>query len=317
MASLPATPRFCAQMRSSAALVALLCVLQCAAALRVVVTGAGGRTGKLVFQQLNENESVEPLGFVRSKKATKALKKIGATSEQIVTGDTMDAESLAASFDGCDAVVLCTSAVPAIKPWSIVKLLFKKKVLRREDAGRPEFKFGAHGTPQEVDWLGAKKQIDAAKAAGVGHFVFISSMGGTQPDNFLNLIGRQPDGTGGDILLWKRKAERYLISSGMDYTIIHPGGLVDTPSAERQLDVDVDDVLLERESRQVPRGDVARVACAAVAKGLGKGKSFDLVSLPVGEGVVTANAADVFGKLGGKTCKYEDAADPPSLPGLA
>ena len=57
-------------------------------------------------------------------------------------------------------------------------------------------------------------QIDAAKAAGVKKFVFISSMGGTQPDNFLNSIGKQADGSGGDILLWKRKAERYLVESG-------------------------------------------------------------------------------------------------------
>ena len=34
-------------------------------------------------------------------------------------------------------------------------------------------------------------QIDAAKAADVKRFVFVSSMGGTQPDNFLNSIGRQ------------------------------------------------------------------------------------------------------------------------------
>ena len=219
---------------------------------------------------------------------------------------------------GCDSVVLCTSAVPKILPLSILKVLFKKTILRSKDPGRPTFKFAASGTPQEVDWLGAKYQIDAAKAAGVQHFVFISSMGGTQPENFLNSIGKQADGSGGDILLWKRKAERYLISSGLDYTIIHPGGLVDTPPRQRQLDVDVDDVLLERKSRQVPRSDVARVACAALAKReLSKNLSFDLVSLPVGEGVVTEHAAEVFDKLDGRTCVYEDAVDPPSLPGLA
>jgi len=32
------------------------------------------------------------------------------------------------------------------------------------------------GEPEQVDWLGAKAQIDAAKAAGVKHFVFVSSM---------------------------------------------------------------------------------------------------------------------------------------------
>jgi hypothetical protein len=40
-----------------------------------------------------------------------------------------------------------------------------------------------------------------------------SSMGGTDPDNFLNKVGKNPDGSGnGDILLWKRKAERYLVN---------------------------------------------------------------------------------------------------------
>ena len=46
-------------------------------------------------------------------------------------------------------------------------------------------------------------------------------MGGTDRSNFLNTIG------GGDILVWKRRAERYLIDSGLNYTIIHPGGLKD------------------------------------------------------------------------------------------
>ena len=43
---------------------------------------------------------------------------------------------------------------------------------------------------------------------GVQHFVFLSSMGGTQPENFLNTIGRiVGDELSGNILLWKRKAE--------------------------------------------------------------------------------------------------------------
>jgi uncharacterized protein YbjT (DUF2867 family) len=70
----------------------------------------------------------------------------------------------------------------------------------------------------QVDWQGQKAQFDAAKAAGVGHVVVVSSMGGTQPDNNLNRIG------GGNILVWKRKAEMYLKDSGLPYTILHPGG---------------------------------------------------------------------------------------------
>ncbi len=86
--------------------------------------------------------------------------------------------------------------------------------------------------------------------------VICSSMGGTQPENFLNSIGKGPDGSGaasrcsatyhierscprgrcsegatwrgrvhvagGDILLWKRKAEKYAVGLGVDYTIVHP-----------------------------------------------------------------------------------------------
>lgn len=70
----------------------------------------------------------------------------------------------------------------------------------------------------QVDWIGQKRQFDAAKAAGVEHVVLVSSMGGTDLSNSLNKIGD------GNILVWKRKAEQYLISLGITYTIIHPGG---------------------------------------------------------------------------------------------
>ena len=74
----------------------------------------------------------------------------------------------------------------------------------------------------QVDWLGQKHQIDAAVQAGIRKVVLISSMGGTDLDNNLNKLG------GGNILVWKRKAEEYLTQqSGIDYTIIHPGGLID------------------------------------------------------------------------------------------
>ncbi len=98
-----------------------------------------------------------------------------------------------------------------------IQVLWAK--LTGKEGVRPKFKFPEGQEPEAVDWVGAKVQIDAAREAGVRKFVFVSSMGGTQPDNFLNTMGN------GNILLWKRKAEEYLIKSGgMDYTIIHPGG---------------------------------------------------------------------------------------------
>ena len=59
----------------------------------------------------------------------------------------------------------------------------------------------------QVDWVGQKNQIDAAKAAGVRHIVLVSSMGGTKPDHFLNKMGE------GNILIWKRRAEQHLMQA--------------------------------------------------------------------------------------------------------
>ena len=50
-------------------------------------------------------------------------------------------------------------------------------------------------------------------------------MGICDAENRLNKIG------GGNILIWKRRAEKYLIGRGFpSYTSIHPGGLLDAPA---------------------------------------------------------------------------------------
>lgn len=59
-------------------------------------------------------------------------------------------------------------------------------------------------------------------------FLVKSLQGGTSPTHHLNLLGRRKSRlrrgeTGGDILLWKRRSERYLVRSGLTYTIVHPG----------------------------------------------------------------------------------------------
>jgi uncharacterized protein YbjT (DUF2867 family) len=67
----------------------------------------------------------------------------------------------------------------------------------------------------------------------------------------------------GNILLWKRKAEEYLINSGLTYTIVHPGGLTLDEGGQRELLMGVDDALIgpdvPRTRRRIPRADVAEV----------------------------------------------------------
>lgn len=71
----------------------------------------------------------------------------------------------------------------------------------------------------------------------------------------------------GGWLLAHPQAEKYLIDSGLNYTIVHAGGLLPHagPSASvaaggrRELVVGVNDTLLDSATRTIPREDVAEV----------------------------------------------------------
>ena len=132
-----------------------------------------------------------------------------------------------------------------------------------------------------MDYKGQVAQIDMAKKIGINHVVVVGSMGGTDPNNFLNAVGKNADGSGhGDILLWKRRAEKYLVDSGLDYTIIHPGGLTDTPAGEEEYVLDVNDSLLKNKKRSISRGDVANLCVAALSIGKGKKIALDCITQP-------------------------------------
>jgi hypothetical protein len=109
------------------------------------------------------------------------------------------------------------------------------------------FKWKYGGYPELVDYRGQIAQFQLAKRLGIKHVVLVSSMGGTDPSNFLNSVGKEKkrnsnkkdeigdndndDDSHGDILIWKRRAEQYLATESCieSYTIIHPGGLIDDP----------------------------------------------------------------------------------------
>lgn len=244
-------------------------------AMKVLVTGAAGRTGRLVLSQLAERPGFEPYGLVRREQPESK----GAA--RYIVADICDAAAVRQACHGMDAIIICTSATPA--PTGATD----------PESGRPLFAY-PNGSPEQVDWLGQKNQIDAAKAEGVSHVVICSSMGGTNPANPLNALGRAPDGSGGNILLWKRKAEKYLMDSlGLTYTIVHPGGLIDEPGGEREIVVGVDDEQLETENRSIPRADVAALLVAALENASYRNRSFDARTKPIGEGTVTTD----LGKL--------------------
>jgi uncharacterized protein YbjT (DUF2867 family) len=264
--------------------------------LRVFVSGAGGQTGQHVFRKLLARNGVEPIGAVRTEESKAALLKSGDVPESsVVICDITDPSSCAKALRGVDAAVICSSAKPA--PTGATK----------ED-GRPIFAF-PNGQPELVDWIGQKNQIDAARAQGPNtHVIICSSMGGTNPQHPLNNLGREtlPDGTttGGDILKWKRKAEVYLKESGLPFTIVHPGGLLNEPGGKRELCLGVDDKNTLTDNNTVPREDVAEVIVQALLNNDYRGRAFDLLSKKEGEGAVTTDFADLLSALEGKNSDY-------------
>jgi len=262
-----------------------------AAPRRVAVTGAGGQTGQAAFRKLLARPDFEPVGIVRSEASRAALIKSGVPETSVVVADVTDPAAIKEAVSGCDALIIGTSAKPAPSGET------------DEASGRPIFCF-PNGQPEQVDWLGQKAQIDAAKASGDGtHVIICSSMGGTEPDNMLNSLGRAPDGSGGNILKWKRKAEKYLIDSGLPYTVVHPGGLLNEAGGKREIVIGVDDERTEGE-RSIPREDVAEVLVQALVIPSYRGRSFDIRSKLEGDGEVTTDFEALLETLEGRNCDY-------------
>jgi uncharacterized protein YbjT (DUF2867 family) len=246
---------------------------------RVLVTGATGRTGSLVVQKLQQRPTdFKGIAFARSEAKAKALFD---TTDGVFFGDITQASTLSAAFSGVQSLVIVTSAVPQIKSPS-------------QPGERPEFGFELGGTPEEVDYIGQKHQIDAAIAAGVEHIILVGSMGGTIDKHPLNQLGN------GNILVWKRKAEQYLIDSGIDYTIIRAGGLLDQPGGIRELLVGKNDAFLNHPPggipTSIPRADVAEVVVQALQTPNARNKAFDLISKPAEDPstVITSNFEALF-----------------------
>ncbi|XP_039144352.1 uncharacterized protein At5g02240-like [Dioscorea cayenensis subsp. rotundata] len=243
----------------------------------VLVTGAGGKTGQLAYEKLKQRaDQFIGRGLVRRPESKE---KLGG-ADDVFVGDIRDTESIIPALQGVDALIILTSAVPKMKPG-----------FDPTKGGRPEFYFEDGLFPEQVDWIGQKNQIDAAKAVGVKHIVLVGSMGGTNPNHPLNSLGN------GNILVWKRKSEQYLADSGIPYTIIRAGGLQDKDGGLRELIVGEDDELLQTENKLIPRADVAEVCIQALQFEEAKFKAFDLGSKPDGVGTPTKDFKALFSQV--------------------
>jgi len=122
---------------------------------------------------------------------------------------------------------------------------------------------------QTVDYGAAVKLMDA----GVRRYVMVSAIGAGRPQEWSDEMRPYYEAKAG--------ADEQLMASGLDYTIVRPGGLTDDPGTG-MVTVGTD---LERGS--IPRDDVAALLLAVLETPGSIGKTFELVAgdTPVEEAV--------------------------------
>jgi uncharacterized protein YbjT (DUF2867 family) len=120
-----------------------------------------------------------------------------------------------------------------------------------------------------VDYEAAVKLIDA----GVRRYVMVSAISAGRPQEWSEPMRPYYEA--------KANADERLAASGLDYTIVRPGGLTDGPGTGRVT------VGTELERGSIPRDDVAAVLLAVLETPSSIGKTFELVSgeTPVEEAV--------------------------------
>lgn len=206
----------------------------------VVVAGASGQTGRqIVAAALDAGYAVRGL----TSDPDRARAELGAVLFERAQWRRVDVRDAAALREALQGARFAISAIGA-------------RVF--EGPQSPEF----------IDYGGNVKLVDAARAAGVQRFVMISSAaaGPHRDHSQAPMLGY--------VRLWKTRAEQHLRASGLDYVIIGPAGLLDTPAGRDGLQA------IRREdyvSTNVSRADVARVAIDALLNPDAGGKSFALV----------------------------------------
>jgi len=203
---------------------------------RIAIVGGHGKVARqLIPILLGRGHAVVPLA--RSQQQLMDLAAMGADPRGLDIEASSEAD-FAAVLDGCDAVVFAAGGGPD---------------------GNIERK-------HTVDLEGSLKSIAGAKAAGISRFVQVSAIG---VDNEL------PD----DVEpVWKayveakREADAALRESGLDWTILRPGGLTDEPATGKVALAPT----VERGS--IPRADVAHVIADALERPETAGAQWELVS---------------------------------------
>ena len=204
--------------------------------MRVLIAGAHGKTARRLTRMLVA-EGHEVRGLVRKEEQTEDVASDGA--EPVLVD--LEAEEVSGgvgdAVQGCDAIVFAAGAGPG----------------------------SGDARKETMDYGGAAKLVEAAEDRGVRRYLMLSAMGAADPEE--GPEGMRP------YLRAKARADERLAQSGLDYTIIRPGGLTEDEGTGR---IDAAENLGRR--GEIPREDVASTFAAALQDHDTYRKTFDILS---------------------------------------
>lgn len=193
----------------------------------VLVAGANGTTGKIIINLLKESDHYRPIAMVRKQEQKDYFEKENVSTVMAdLEGD------LSHALKNADKVIFAAGSKG-------------KNVIG-------------------VDQEGAKRLIDAAKNAGVGKFVMLSSLGADNPSVSDALE---------DYLKAKQNADNYLKDSGLNYTIVRPGALTDEGSTGK---IQLKEKLEKQGS--ISRADVAKTLVEVLEDEVMKNQVFEIIA---------------------------------------
>jgi uncharacterized protein YbjT (DUF2867 family) len=198
----------------------------------VVIVGGHGKIG-LRLEKLLAERGDSPRGIIRSTDQAPDLEAIGA--EPIVL-DIENVDDIGDALAGADAAVFAAGAGPGSGP----------------------------GRKRTVDYGGAVKLVEACRSQDVSRYVMVSSIGSNRPETWSDQMRPYQEA--------KSEADKYLVESGLDYTILRPGGLTDDPGTGK---VQLGERL---EYGSVTRDDVAAVIAECLVADNPIGQAFDVLN---------------------------------------
>ena len=200
--------------------------------MKVLVAGAHGKTARRLVRMLVD-DGHEVRGLVRKEEQMPDVEADGAEPVLVDLEEEEVEGGVGEAVEGCDAIVFAAGAGPG------------------SGAARKE----------TMDYGGAAKLIEAAQKRGVRRYLMLSSMGAGNPEGGSEAM--QP------YLFAKARADERLIKSGLQYTIIRPGGLTNEEGTGR---IEAAQSLGKR--GQISRDDVARTFADTLEMRNTYGKTF-------------------------------------------